>query len=187
MKSFAILLISALAIVAFIFIIQRSSKNDISNPLSMGNIILKSSAFKNNEPIPAKYTCDGDPPAGGINPPLEIENVPSGAKSLVLIVDDPDAPRGDWVHWTLWNVAVATKEIAEDSIPAGAVQGMTDFGKPGYGGPCPPSGTHHYQFKLYALDVTLNLPPSASKSQIEDAIQGYILGQTVLIGLYSRK
>jgi len=183
MKSFAILLISALAIVAFIFIIQRSSKNDTSNPLSMGNIILKSSAFKNNEVIPTPYTCDGK----NIIPPLEMENVPAGAKSLVLIVDDPDAPRGDWVHWTLWNVTVAAKEIAEDSIPAGAVQGMTDFGKPGYGGPCPPSGTHHYQFKLYALDVTLNLPSSASKSQVEDAMKGHILDQTVLIGLYSRK
>lgn len=144
---------------------------------------LTSPAFKNNEKIPAKYTCDGD----DINPPLQIDEVPTNTQSLVLIVDDPDAPAGDWVHWTLWNINPQIKEITENSIPKEAVEGMTDFGKPGYGGPCPPSGIHHYFFKLYALDTQLNLAPSINKTKVVLTIQGHILAQAELIGLYSRQ
>lgn len=143
---------------------------------------LTSSAFAPNQPIPSKYTCDGE----DASPPFTIADVPAGAKGLVLIVDDPDAPRGDWVHWTVWNIAPDTREIIEGTIPTGAMQGMTDFGRTGWGGPCPPSGAHRYQFKLYALDVELALPPSSRKSDIERAMAGHILEQTVLVGLYQR-
>ncbi|NCF74900.1 MAG: YbhB/YbcL family Raf kinase inhibitor-like protein [Xanthomonadaceae bacterium] len=143
---------------------------------------LTSPVFNYRDFIPAKYTCDGD----DVNPLLEISNVPTSVKSLVLIVDDPDAPGGDWVHWTIWNIAPDTKIISENSAPTGAVQGMTDFGSNKYGGPCPPSGIHHYQFKLYALDILLSLNPSAIKKDIEKAMENHILDQTILIGLYKK-
>ena len=143
---------------------------------------LTSSAFENNQSIPTKYTCDAD----DINPPLLISDAPKDAQSLVLIVDDPDAPAGDWVHWTLWNINPTTTEIPKNSTPDGATEGMTDFGRTGWGGPCPHSGTHHYQFKLYALDTMLNLQPSAKKKEVELAMDWHILEQTQLIGLYER-
>jgi len=146
------------------------------------NMKLTSSAFENNQPIPTKYTCDGV----NISPPLLISEVPVSAQSLALIVDDPDAPAGDWVHWTVFNIDPVTTQITEGSIPSGASEGMTDFGKATWGGPCPPSGTHHYQFKLYALDTKLDLKTSAGKSDLEKAMQSHILDQTVLVGLYSR-
>ena len=149
----------------------------------MGNFKLSSPAFGHNGYIPTKYTCDGD----DVNPPLKIENVPSSAKSLAMIVDDPDAPGKTWVHWVLWNIPPATTEIREDSIPKGAEQGMNDFGKNPYGGPCPPSGTHRYFFKLYALDTILSLSARLTKSGLEGAMRGHIIGQTELLGLYRRK
>jgi Raf kinase inhibitor-like YbhB/YbcL family protein len=144
---------------------------------------ISSGAFTMNGSIPSKYTCDGM----DINPPLTIENVPTEAKSLVLIVDDPDAPRGMWVHWVVWNIDPATKEIKENSVPPGSSQGMTDFRKQKYGGPCPPSGVHRYFFKLYALSSTLTLAPNAGKVAVEQAMKVSILAQTELIGLYTRK
>jgi len=143
---------------------------------------IESPAFKNNEMIPSKYTCDGE----NINPPLKISGIPENALSLVLIVDDPDAPAKTWVHWTMWNIDPETVEIPENSVPKGAVQGITDFRVPGYGGPCPPSGAHRYFFKLYALDITLNLESSATVGNIEEAMKGHILGSAELIGLYKR-
>lgn len=152
---------------------------------------LTSSTFSHNQSIPSKYTCDGE----NVNPPLAIFDVPTNAKSLVLIMDDPDAPAGTWVHWTVWNIDPETKELAENSVPQGTIQGETSFGKSGYGGPCPPastqrgepSGTHRYFFKLYALDTTLSLTTSSTKQDLEKAMTGHILEQTELIGLYSRK
>lgn len=143
---------------------------------------LSSPAWPNEGVIPARFTCDGD----DVSPPLNISGVPDGAQSLVLVADDPDAPRGDWVHWTVWNILPGTAEITEGMAPAGAVEGTTDFGKPGYGGPCPPSGEHRYQFKLYALDTTLDLSPSARKADIEQAMEGHILEQAALAGRYRR-
>ncbi len=165
---------------------QDLKKSHIQTPQT--TMKLGSPVFQNNQPIPGEFTCDGK----DVNPSLTLADVPHDAKSFVLIVDDPDAPRGlpaqasDFVHWTLWNISPDTKEIAENSVPQGAMQGITDFGRPGYGGPCPPSGTHRYQFKLYALDRMLDLPATAKKSDIENAMQGHILDETILVGLYQR-
>lgn len=143
---------------------------------------ISSPVFKNNEPILPKYTCDGE----NISPPLQISGTPEGAKSLVIIVDDPDAPGRTFVHWTVWNIDPEIGEIPENSVPKGGKEGMTDFGRPGYGGPCPPSGVHRYFFKLYALDTILDLPEGAAKQDIEQAMQNHILAKCELIGLYSR-
>lgn len=121
-----------------------------------------------------------------MNPPLEFADAPPDARSLVLIVDDPDAPAGTWVHWLVWNITPDTRSIAENSVPADAAEGVTSFGRSGWGGPCPPSGTHRYFFKLYALDTVLALDSSADKVALEKATAGRILAQTRLIGLYQR-
>lgn len=151
---------------------------------------LTSPAFADNQQIPSIYTCDGK----NINPPLDITDIPQNTKSLALIVDDPDAPGGDFVHWLVWNItppatsptATATMHITENQIPTNATVGTTDFGTTGYGGPCPPSGTHHYYFKLHALDAQLTLPPTTKKSQLEAAIKPHTLAQATLIGVYKR-
>jgi Raf kinase inhibitor-like YbhB/YbcL family protein len=156
---------------------------EAGNPKPMGQLVLKSTGFMHQSPIPSQYTCDGE----NINPALEIISAPAEAKSLALIVDDPDAPAGVWVHWLLWNIAPDTTKIAENTAPQGAVQGKTDFGDNKYGGPCPPSGTHRYQFKLYALDTLLDLSQTARKKDLEKAMKGHILDETMLVGLYSRK
>lgn len=144
---------------------------------------LTSSAFTNNGAIPPLYTCDGS----NSRPPLAITESPTAAQSFALIVDDPDAPSGDFVHWVVWNSPPDTTMIAEDALPAGTVEGTTDFGKTGWGGPCPPSGTHRYQFKLYALDSMLDLPAGATKTQLLSAMSGHILDQALLVGSYARK
>ena len=144
---------------------------------------LTSTEFGNNGIIPAKYTCDGE----NVSPPLEIAGVPEGAKSLVLIVDDPDASNGTWVHWTLWNVGPDMLEIMEDSVPDGSVHGATSFAGTGWGGPCPHSGVHRYFFKLYALDATLDLAPDSNKATLEAAMDGHVFAQCELVGRYSRK
>ena len=129
--------------------------------------------------IPKKYTCQGE----DINPLLKIEGIPQETVSLVLINDDPDAPGGTWDHWIVINIA-PTQTIAENSVPG--TQGKNSWGRNDYGGPCPPSGTHRYFFKLYALDTQLNLSEGASKKEVENAIKGHILEQTELIGLYEK-
>lgn len=157
----------------------------IAPPTLMGNLVLKSSAFKPGGTIPPKYTCDGE----DVNPMLEIRNASPEAKSLVLIMDDPDTTRGTpWDHWIVWNIEPRTQYISEDNVPSDAVQGTTSFGHQKYGGPCPPKGSkpHRYMFKLYALDTTLSLPASATKADVEKAMEGHILDETTLIGLYSR-
>jgi Raf kinase inhibitor-like YbhB/YbcL family protein len=149
----------------------------------MNTLTISSVAFLHHGRIPAKYTCDGD----DINPPLTIMNNTPGAKSLALIVDDPDAPRGTWVHWVVWNISPDIKEITEHTVPAGASEGMKDFRKRSYGGPCPPSGIHRYFFKLYALDTTLALGAGTTKADLEKAMKGHILRQAEFVGLYERK
>jgi Raf kinase inhibitor-like YbhB/YbcL family protein len=131
--------------------------------------------------IPQKFTCDG----ANVNPALRFEGVPAGAKSLVVIVDDPDAPGGLFTHWLLWNIGPKTIEIAEGRAPTG-LQGKNDFGKSGYGGPCPPSGTHRYYFKVFALDGQLALPAGAKRAQLDDAMRGHVLGEGAVMGRYQR-
>lgn len=144
---------------------------------------LTSSAFDHNQPIPAKYTCD----ESNINPPLLFEDIPSRTKSLVLIMDDPDAPSGTWVHWVVFNIKPTEKGIGEGlQFSQGADDGMNSWGKPGYGGPCPPSGTHRYIFKLYALDTQLEIHGNPTKEIVEQQMQGHVLEQAELIGLYQR-
>jgi Raf kinase inhibitor-like YbhB/YbcL family protein len=143
---------------------------------------ITSSAFQEGGNIPSKFTCDG----GDRSPPLQIAEIPSSAKSLALIVDDPDAPSGLFTHWIVWNISPQTNEIAEGSAPKG-VQGTSDFGKSGYGGPCPPSGTHRYYFKIFALDRELNLPSGTKRNQLDAAIKGHVVAQGELMGRYTRK
>ncbi len=149
---------------------------------------LTSSAFKDGEMIPPKYTCDGE----NISPPLNWSGIPEGTKSLALINDDPDAPVGDWVHWIVFNIPPNTKELKESAsnkklLPKGAIEGLNDWNRIGYGGPCPPSGIHRYFFKLYALDCELSLKQGATKKQLLEAIKGHVLSQAELIGKYQRK
>lgn len=150
---------------------------------------ITSPAFRHNELMPSKYTCEG----ANISPPIEISNIPSNAKSLVLIVDDPDAPgwtdaqgrhfAGTWDHWIVWNIE-PTNKIDEDSVPG--IQGRNSWSKNNYGGPCPPSGTHRYFFKLYALDTELNLSENSTKHDVEKAMHGHIVEKAELIGLYKK-
>jgi len=144
------------------------------------NLSVKSPVFESNKLIPAKYTCDGE----DVNPPLTIEGVPEEAKNLVLIVDDPDAPAGTWNHWLVWNIQPTTRKIEENTVPG--TQGITTFGRHAYGGPCPPSGTHRYFFKVYALDTKLDLNADSQKRDVEKAMENHVLAKGELLGLYRR-
>lgn len=194
MKMRKIVIIIALAVLAgagvFFYTRDRGdraeptgSAADLTPQLTNLNMLIASAAFERNTSIPAKYTCDGE----NVSPPLTFSGVPESAKSLAFIMDDPDAPRATWVHWTVWNIDPKTINIAANSAPPGIVEGKTSSGKSGYGGPCPPSGTHHYYFKLYALDTTLNLDESAEKQDLESAMAGHVLGQAELVGTYSKQ
>lgn len=151
-------------------------------------IKIESPAFKYGDFIPSIYTCDG----ANISPPLKWEGIPEGTKSIALICDDPDAPIGDWVHWVLYNIPPETKELKENIPPEkilkdNSIHGLNDWKKYGYGGPCPPSGVHRYYFKIFALDIKLNLGPGATKKQLLDAMKGHIISQGELMGKYQRK
>ena len=141
------------------------------------------SDFEHEGMIPEKYTCDG----ANIAPILEISDVPGNTKSFALIVDDPDAPVGLWVHWVLYNIPASTTVIDENNLPTGTTAGMTNFGFTKWGGPCPPDGMHRYYFKLYALDKELNLPHGLNKKQLEEAIKDSIIEKTELMGRYILK
>ena len=152
------------------------------------DIKITSSAFQDGGLIPAKYTCDG----ADVSPPLQWDNVPQTAKSIALICDDPDAPMGTFVHWVIFGLPAETRQLAEKvaadkTLPSGARQGTSGFGRVGYGGPCPPSGTHRYFFKIYALDTTLDLSAGARKSDLLKVMEGHILGQGQLVGKYKRR
>jgi Raf kinase inhibitor-like YbhB/YbcL family protein len=141
---------------------------------------IRSLAFEDGEMIPPIYTCDSD----NINPPIEIEDVPEGTKSLALIMDDPDAPGGVFTHWLMWNIAPNTKNIEENDWLDGAEQGINDGGDLGYMGPCPPEGVHHYRFKLYALGSILNLSGETSREKLEKEIYNNLIEEAELVGLY---
>jgi len=143
---------------------------------------ITSSAFHEGGNIPSKFTCDGS----DTSPPLQITGIPSGAKCLVLITDDPDAPGGLFTHWLVWNIPPQTSSIAEGSAPKG-VQGANDFGKSGYRGPCPPPGTHRYSFKIFALDRELELRSGAKRNQLDAAMKGHVIAQGELVGRYARR
>lgn len=184
MKKFAFIVILLLVVVLGTVFLIREKQAAVPDNINMDTTSMKieSPVFENSRKIPAKYTCDDK----NINPPLIISGVPENAKSLALIVDDPDAPAGTWVHWTIWNLDPAIKEIEENSVPDG-IEGVTSFDKSGYGGPCPHSGTHRYFFKLYALDTIFSIPESSDKSVLEKAMEGHILASAELVGLYIRK
>lgn len=148
---------------------------------------IKSQAFAHGGLIPAKHTCDG----ADVSPPLAWSGAPAGTKSFALISDDPDAPVGTWVHWVMWNIPAEARALEEnvpkkDTLPNGARQGTTDFKRIGYGGPCPPSGTHRYFFKLYALDAALDPQAPTTRKVLEKTMQGHILAQAELMGTYRR-
>lgn len=150
-------------------------------------IKLTSTAFNEGQTIPRTYTCDGM----NVSPPLEWSGVPKTARTLAIIADDPDAPGGMWVHWVLYNLPADNIGLVEnlpatEKLVASGFQGKNDFEKIGYGGPCPPSGTHRYFFKIYALDVELSLKAGATKAEVEKAMEGHIVGQGQLMGTYSR-
>ena len=150
-------------------------------------ITVTSTAFAEGEMIPRHHTCDGR----DVSPPLQWSGIPEGAQSIALICDDPDAPMGTWVHWVLFNIPAGEKgvpaQIAPDAtLSNGARHGTNDFRRLGYGGPCPPGGTHRYYFKLYALDTTLPLGAGATKAQVEAAMAGHILARAQLMGKYKR-
>lgn len=147
------------------------------------NLKLTSGDFPEGGNIPARYTCDG----ADVSPGLRFDGLPDNTKSLALLVLDPDAPGGTFTHWIVWNIPVETKEFAAGSVPNGAVQGMNDFGKPGYGGPCPPSGVHRYVFHLYALDVDLKLMTAVRRAGFDKALRGHILAEATLTGRYGRE
>jgi Raf kinase inhibitor-like YbhB/YbcL family protein len=158
-----------------------------------GGITLTSTAFKEGQPIPSTYTCDGV----NVSPPLEWSGIPKSAKTIAVIAEDPDTPNGTWVHWVLFNLPAENIGLVEnlpatESLKAGGFQGTNDFGKIGYGGPCPPSGTHRYFFKIYALDAELSLKggtttkDGATKQDLEKAMTGHIVSQAQLMGTYKR-
>lgn len=157
-----------------------SSTPEIEKAVTYKKIDVSSAAFKENGLIPPRYTCDGK----NVSPALIFDNIPKATQSLSIIVDDPDAPAGTWVHWLIWNIPV-THHLKEDHTIG--TQGINDFNKQIYGGPCPPKGTHRYFFKVYALDCKLEIPGSSNKADLEKAMGGHILGFGELIGLYKKE
>ena len=147
----------------------------------MNQLIVTSSAFQSNQRIPVKYTGEGE----DINPPLSIDGIPKGTKSLALIMDDPDAPSGTFDHWVVWNIPPSQNKIDENTVPG--IQGLNSGQQPGYTGPYPPRGKpHRYVFQIYALDLELKLAPNSTKKDLKKAIDGHILAEGKLIGLFSR-
>jgi Raf kinase inhibitor-like YbhB/YbcL family protein len=149
---------------------------------------VKSESFGSMEVIPAEFTCDGN----DVSPQISWKNTPMGTKSIAIICDDPDAPSGTWVHWVCYDIPAVTSSLHKnimhgDTLPCTGKQGITDFGKNGYNGPCPPSGVHRYFFKVYALDAFLNLPAGKTARDVEKTMKGHVLGYGELVGMYSRK
>jgi hypothetical protein len=166
--------------ISILLLVFMSVALEIGNAEERGvGMKILSPEFQSSGFIPKKFTCQGE----DVNPALIIEDIPKEAKSLALIVDDPDAPMGTWVHWVAFDIPLINR-AEENSIPG--KQGRNDFGREDYGGPCPPSGTHRYFFKIYALDKILNLTEGITKEELEKAMEGHILGQAELIGLYKK-
>ncbi len=169
--------------IVFFSILFAASMGSSREPGKAKPLKVTSPAFENNKTIPSKYGCDGI----NVSPPIQIADVPPGTKSLALLFDDKDAPRKTYVHWILWGIDPSVKEIHENSVPEGAVQGLNDFKKNTYGGPCPPTRPHWYALIVYALDVRLNLDPNSGKADLEKAMEGHIIAQGQLMGVYRRE
>jgi len=192
-KYFAFIAVIIIAGIAFFLFLKKpatapTQQSQMASPKQLttnnNNMKITSPAFSNDGSIPQKYTCDKT----GASPELIFSEVPEGTKSLALIMHDPDAPiSGGFTHWVVFNMSPATGGIKENAKPESGIEGINSSGKIGYTSPCPPSGVHHYQFMLYALDIDLNLDSSAKKTDIEKAMEGHILGQAELVGLYQRK
>ena len=186
MSRIACLLILAVAFT--VNCIEKEESQDKTEGEKVVDITVTSEAFAEGGMIPVQYTCDG----ADVSPPLNWSGIPDGARSLALICDDPDAPSKTWVHWVLYNLPPDLTGLP-DSIPSnevldiGAKHGITDFGRFGYGGPCPPGGTHRYFFKLYALDTMLDLPEKVDKKQLEAAMEGHVQASGQLMGKYTRQ
>jgi len=183
-RAYAILGLGFIILMAGTWFLVRSNESITSSSRSMPMALsLVSPAFAPGGLIPVRYTCEG----GDSSPPLIIEGAPDGTKSLVLTMDDPDAPVGTWAHWVLYNIPPETTEIAENVAPPGTLIGLNSWNKNDYGGPCPPDKEHRYIFKLYALDTMLDLPPeSTTKEILEETLQGHVLAEAELIGRYDK-
>jgi len=175
----------------FLFAASGCGQGPSATPAAPGGtsqpLELTSAAFGSGEAIPARYTCDGE----DISPPLAWGDSPPGTGSFALIMDDPDAPAGTWVHWVLYNLPAEGRSLSEavpsdGDLPDGGRHGQNNWRRLGYGGPCPPSGTHRYFFKLYALDVTLDLDAGATQKELSQAMEGHILAEGQLMGTYTR-
>lgn len=190
MKKLIPVFIIIILISAAVIVYKYSGKKTTtySNPSAANQIntttpmTISSTAFSDGQLIPKQYSCDGD----GINPPLQFFGIPSEAKSLALLVEDPDAPTGTWTHWLMWNIPPAVSQIAQNSVPQGATQGQGSSGQNVFGAPCPPGGTHRYFFKLFALDGTLTIPSYSDAKAFGQAIDGHVISQAQLMGTYSR-
>ena len=177
-------------LISFFFLCLLQGKDEVHSKMRGGRkmeIKITSTAFSEGSMIPKRYTCDGE----DVSPPLAWTGVPEGTNSLALICDDPDAPVGTWVHWVLFNIPADMQEVPanippEKIIKNGARHGTNDFRKFGYGGPCPPGGTHRYYFKLYALDTEIDLESGITKAQLLKAMEGHILAEGQLMGRYKR-
>ncbi len=183
MRLFLVVLIFVLTIFNMNCQSQHQKKIEVKGK----TMYLQSSAFKQGEMIPARYTCKGE----DVSPPLSWNDAPQGTKTFALIADDPDAPMGTWVHWVIYNIPASVKSLPEGVAPErklkdGTLQGLNDFRKIGYGGPCPPSGVHRYFFKLYALDTKLDLPAGATKAELLNVMKGHILAQAELMGKFAK-
>jgi len=174
---------SSICFVLFFLLFLSFSPTLSKETLKTENLKVSSQAFESKGDLPGRYTCDGE----NVNPSLRIENVPPEAKSLALVFDDMDAPRGTYVHWILWNIDPGIREIKENSVPEGAIQGTNDFKKRSYGGPCPPTRAHRYAFKIYALDVCLLLDPASAKADLEKAMVGHVIAKAEITIRYKRK
>jgi len=180
--------ICSVIIVTFVMLFFGFQHDAFSAKKGGRNMQITSSAFTEGSMIPAKFTCDGQ----NISPPLEWKNAPAGVKSFALVSDDPDAPMGTWVHWVAYNIPVSVNKLDENvktekEFTDGMRQGSNSWPKIGYGGPCPPSGTHRYYFKLYALDTMLDLKPGVTKAQVLQAMKGHVLAEAQLMGKYKRQ
>ncbi len=177
----------AILITLIIFLFTDTFFSQINQRGKKMDIKLTSTAFADNGIIPSKYTCDGI----NVSPPLSWRTDAQGIKSFVLVCDDPDAPAGDWAHWIIYDMPANVREIREDcnanrNLPDGAQMGINDFHKIAYGGPCPPSGTHRYHFKIYAVDKILHLKAGAPKREVLEAMDKHIIAEGLLIGKYKR-